>query len=100
MLDQFRSKAHLYSDLLRSGLGTVDVLSIMQHHGAPTRLLDWTYSPSMSLPFSLRRIGWLTLRRPDLYGPLISLRCGIGQIMSTKRTSCTASRLDPTSTTR
>jgi hypothetical protein len=52
MLDLFRSKAHLYSDLLRSGLGTVDVLSIMQHNGTPTRLLDWTYSPSVAAFFA------------------------------------------------
>ena len=52
MLGLFRSKAHLYSDLPKAGLGTLDLLSIMQHNGAPTRLLDWTYSPSVAVFFS------------------------------------------------
>ncbi len=44
MLHEFKRKSHLY---LNHNLGINDHfewLAIMQHHGAPTRLLDFTYS--------------------------------------------------------
>ncbi len=51
----FRRKAHIY---LREGGMLTDslrCLAIMQHHGAPTRLLDFTKSPYVAALFALDR---------------------------------------------
>ena len=52
LLSEFKSRAHLYlsKDIIpETKLGW---LSLMQHHGCPTRLLDFTTSPYVSLFFA------------------------------------------------
>ena len=51
----FRRKAHNYISDLRILDDDVRCLALMQHHGAPTRLLDFTKSPYVAAFFALEQ---------------------------------------------
>ncbi|GLQ29617.1 FRG domain-containing protein [Litoribrevibacter albus] len=53
MIDRFKCNAHLYLDHLPQSEDLLSWLSLMQHYGAPTRLLDFSFSPYVALFFAL-----------------------------------------------
>jgi hypothetical protein len=54
MLREFRRSCHHHLNDLPGENSNLEWLSLMQHHGAPTRLVDWTFSEWVALFFALR----------------------------------------------
>jgi len=52
LVREFQRKAHLYPTRLPRDSELVEWLALMRHHGAPTRLLDWTYSFFVAVYFA------------------------------------------------
>ncbi|MGM0669436.1 MAG: FRG domain-containing protein [Gemmatimonadota bacterium] len=55
LLRRFKREAHLYLVNEPHEEDLIGWLSIMRHHGAPTRLLDWSYSFFVALFFAIER---------------------------------------------
>ncbi len=56
IIDSFKRSAHLYLDAMPDKNIDFDWLSLMQHYGAPTRLLDFSFSPWVALFFAISEI--------------------------------------------
>jgi hypothetical protein len=52
-LNHFKSKFHLYDNANEKPKTKLEWLSIMQHYGVPTRMIDFTSSPYVALYFAL-----------------------------------------------
>lgn len=55
MLEEFKRRAIPYLESPGGDLGDADWLAIAQHHGMPTRMLDWSGSALTALWFAIKR---------------------------------------------
>lgn len=53
IIDKFKANAHLYLSSLPEKNDQISWISLMQHHGTPTRMLDFSFSPFVAAYFAI-----------------------------------------------
>ena len=66
-LESFKSKYHIYSGVEHIPKSKLSWLSVMQHYGVPTRLIDFTTSPYIALYFALENYNPLSGNDLSIY---------------------------------
>ncbi|HDY7887117.1 TPA: FRG domain-containing protein [Vibrio vulnificus] len=66
-LNLFKSKYHIYNNTNHEPKSKLAWLSVMQHYGAPTRLIDFTESPYIALYFALEAYDPLSKKDLAIY---------------------------------
>jgi hypothetical protein len=83
LLSTFKAAAHLYQQNLPAEDDGLSWLALMQHHGVPTRLLDWTSSPLIAAFFAAEHSPQRKANRPFVVWAL-----DLGWLEGTARTHC------------